>query len=179
MEAVRKLYEKYGVDKYYQRHHGDYQNPHLDLIRELLRQNASRLDYSNVLDLCCGNGEVSSLLMEMGYPEVAGCDPYTFREYMKATGKPCFKYSFDDLIRGRLTGSYSSVICSFGMHLCPEEKLFPLVSNLFALTTNIIIITPHKRPELEKLGLATLAFEDYALTSKGKKVRLKSYQRTY
>jgi hypothetical protein len=38
-----------------------------------------------------------------------------------------------------------------------------------------VIITPHKRPALENLAQVQLDFEDFALTKRGKKVKLKSY----
>jgi 2-polyprenyl-3-methyl-5-hydroxy-6-metoxy-1,4-benzoquinol methylase len=32
---------------------------------------------SKVLDLACGSGEITSMLMELGYQNVDACDPYT------------------------------------------------------------------------------------------------------
>ncbi len=78
-----------------------------------------------------------------------------------------------------MEGIFSSIICSFAMHLCPEQDLFALVSQLFSHSGNIIIITPHKRPVLEELDGVELEFEDFVLTEIGKKVRLKSYIHQY
>ncbi len=63
------------------------------------------------------------------------------------------------------------------MHLCPQEQLYPLAHQLLALSPNLIIITPHKRPQLENIQGIKLSFEDFVLTERGKKVRLKSYTR--
>jgi hypothetical protein len=39
----------------------------------------------------------------------------------------------------------------------------------------LVIITPHKRPELEKLQGIELLWEDAVETARGKKVRMKAY----
>ncbi len=40
----------------------------------------------------------------------------------------------------------------------------------------LVVITPHKRPALEELPGIELVKEDFELTERGKKVRLKQYQ---
>ncbi len=40
----------------------------------------------------------------------------------------------------------------------------------------LVIITPHKRPELEKLQGVELVLEDAVETVRGKKVRMKAYR---
>jgi len=62
------------------------------------------------------------------------------------------------------------------MHLCPEKQLYPLAYQLFQCSPQLVIITPHKRPQLEKLDGVNLDFDDFTLTQKGKKVFLKSYR---
>lgn len=175
--AIRKKYEKHGVDNYYKNHSEDYDNPHFKEIEKLLKKNEKELDYSSVLDFCCGNGEVSIVLNDLGYNNSIGCDPYTFENYKKNVKKKCFKFSFDDVLRGKLSGKYSSIICSFGMHLCEEDKLFMLTQELFNHADTIIIITPHKRPALEKIKGVKLILKDSVTTKRGKKVRLKAYTR--
>ena len=51
-----------------------------------------------------------------------------------------------------------------------------LVFQLFMLSDTIVIITPHKRPELENITNVELVFEDFVLTERGKKIVLKSYK---
>jgi SAM-dependent methyltransferase len=203
-KAIRNEYADLGVENYY-RNHGDvYENPHFPYIQQLLEQNQYRIDYSKTLDLACGGGEVTLILRGLGFDNSVGCDPFTSALFEKNTGQKCLEFSFEDIIKGggvieslvnksleslvnkslknaEMTNDlmtndhFSCIVSSFAMHLCPEKQLFSLVSNLFLMTKNIVIITPHKRPELEKLANVELAFEDFVLTERGKKVFLKSY----
>ena len=176
--AIRNKYQELGVEQYYAQHGAEYDNPHFAQIHQLLVQNQSRLDYSNVLDFCCGSGEVSLVLKELGF-ETNASDPFTFEAYAKNLGKACLKYSFEDIVKSPLDDQFSTIICSFAMHLCSDDQLFPLVYNLFQSTSTLVIITPHKRPELEKYEGINLSFEDFALTYRGKKVRLKAYSSNF
>ncbi len=193
-KAIRDEYAEKGVEAYYKANANVYENPHFPYIKALLWQNKHRINYNRVLDFCAGGGEVTlilsdeNLLIEEGKsirgkenePQFLGCDPFTFKLYEKNTGFKCLPFNFEDVIKGKfekkLAGNiFTSIISSFGMHLCPEKQLFSLVYQLFALSQNIVIITPHKRPQLEKLQGVQLLFEDFVLTEKGKKVFLRSY----
>lgn len=175
MASIRNLYQQWGVEKYYAQSGGEYANPHLLQIEALLIQNQHRIEFHTALDFCCGSGEVSMVLQKMGFPLPQASDPYTQEAYQKNTGMPCWTHSFDDVIRGALVGQFSSIICSFAMHLCPQKQLYPLVYQLFRHAPQLIIITPHKRPALENFSGITLDFMDYVLTERGKKVFLKAY----
>ncbi len=175
-EAIRNRYSEMGVAAYYDQHGCNYQNPHFDAIHTLLLQNRHRIDYTQALDFCCGSGEVSQVLASMGYPLPTATDPYTGEAYQRRIGRTCLDLSFYDVICGKLQGQFSSVICSFAMHLCPPGQLFPLVFQLFECTKQIVVLTPHKRPELEKLEGVRLEFTDYTLTTRGKKVWLKAFR---
>lgn len=168
-----------GVEEYYTLYGAEYANPHFPQVRELLVRDAPHIDYSHTLDFCCGGGEVSLVLKELGYDASQGCDPFTGKLYEANLGKPCLPWSFQDVVEGKLKGQYSSVICSFAMHLCPAKQLYPLVFNLFQCAPQLVILTPHKRPELENLHGVSLDFEDYTLTERGKKVKLKVYKSTF
>ena len=185
-KAIRNEYADMGVEDYYRNHADVYENPHFPYIQQLLEQNRHRIDYTKTLDLACGGGEVTLILRGMGFDNTTGCDPFTSRLFEKNTGKMCLEWRFEDIIKGSLGHSsmtndlmtndnFSAVISSFAMHLCPQKQLYPLVAQLFLKTKNIVIITPHKRPELEQLPNVTLQFEDFVLTERGKKVFLKSY----
>lgn len=176
MKDIRGLYESFGAENYYQEYGNEYKNPHEKEVQELVKRHFSRWDTSGgVLDFCAGSGEVTRALLDCGCARVAGSDPYTFGLYEKNTGITCARWSFDDLLRGADMGRYSLMICSFALHLCPEKDLFPVVWQLFAAAPVLAIITPHKRPELEKLPGVHLLWEDFELTPRGKKVRLKVY----
>jgi SAM-dependent methyltransferase len=174
-KAIRNQYAELGVEKYYQQHAEDYQNPHVEQIKTLLERYQHQFDYNQVLDFCCGGGEVTLILKALGFEQTVGCDPFTFALYETNIQKTCLRWSFDDVIRGKLIGDYTTIICSFAMHLCDEKKLYPLVNQLFKHTENIIILTPHKRPALEMWSDFELRIEDFVLTERGKKVFLKSY----
>lgn len=145
-------------------------------MRQLLHNNKERINYNQSFDFCCGGGEVSMALKDLGYTNTIASDPFTQAAYAKNINKNCLDYTFMDIIKGKLTGVYTSIICSFAMHLCPEKQLYSLVWQLFNHTNSLIIITPHKRPILEDLEGVNLVFEDFVLTKeRGKKVRLKCY----
>lgn len=179
MKAIRNLYAQLGVDAYYQQYGYAYQNPHLAQIAQLIHQNKERLDYSQVLDFCAGGGEVSMVLQQLGFADSVGSDPYLQELYQKNTQLPCYSWSFEQVVKQGLEGQYSCIICSFALHLCPKELLYALVVQLFQHSNMLVVITPHKRPILENYAGVELAFQDYALTDKGKKVHLKAYRYVY
>ena len=179
-KAIRTEYAEKGVEAYYQKNADAYENPHFPYIEQLLEQNKERIDYARVLDLACGGGEVALILRGLGFENTVGCDPFTKRLFVKNTGLPCFNYSFEDIVKGRLAAKvnapFSAIISSFALHLCDEKMLYSLINQLFRLTKNVVVITPHKRPQLEHYPEFTLIFEDFVLTERGKKVFLKSYE---
>lgn len=177
-KAIRKLYEEFGADDYYRGHAADYSNPHFPEIEALLRANFARLDGSGgVLDFAAGGGEVTRVLQSLGLTAVTGCDPYTADLYRQNTGQPCLEFSFKDVIKGAVLGAYSLTISSFALHLCPPKDLFLLAWQLLQAAPTLVVITPHKRPELENLPGIALLWEDFTTTPRGKRVRLKAYQR--
>jgi SAM-dependent methyltransferase len=179
-KAIRTEYAEKGVEAYYRANANAYENPHFPYIQQLLAQNQARIDYQNVLDLACGGGEVALILRELGFEKTTGCDPFTKRLFVKNTGLLCFNYSFEDIVKGRLAAKinapFSSIISSFAMHLCDEKMLYSLTNQLFSLSKSVVVITPHKRPQLEYFSEFELEFEDFVLTERGKKVFLKSYR---
>ncbi|HLP94056.1 MAG TPA: hypothetical protein VK168_08465 [Saprospiraceae bacterium] len=175
-KKIRPLYDQYGADGYYRQFSEEYENPHFPEIKALLLQNLYRIDCSaGVMDFSAGGGEVSMVLQEAGVKGITGSDPFTHQLYSRQTGLPCLELSFRDVIRNGLPGQYSVVISSFALHLCPEKELFPLIWNLLQAAPLLVLITPHKRPELEKLSGISLLWEDAVETTRGKKVRMKAY----
>ena len=183
-KAIRNEYADLGVETYYRTQGDSYANPHALYLAELLEKNRHRIDYTQTLDLACGGGEVTQILRGLGFENALGCDPFTRQLFERNTSKECLEFNFEDIVKGRLTAhfgaenrQFTTIVCSFALHLCIEKQLFTLVAELFRLTENIVIITPHKRPELERLPNVQLYFEDFALTKRGKKVTLKSYRK--
>ncbi len=176
-QKIRPLYDEHGAEGYYREFSEEYENPHLPEITALLERNFSRLNCSGtVLDFAAGGGEVASTLHRLGAKNIVGCDPFTHALFERKTGLPCLQLSFKDVIRQGLSGQYSLIVSSFAMHLCPLKELFPLTWNLLQAAPLLVIITPHKRPELEKLQGIELLWEDTVETSRGKKVRMKAYK---
>lgn len=148
--SIRKKYNIYGIDTYYKDYHNKYRNPHIKLVKLILQRNIHYIKgHRHVLDMCCGNGEVTLELID----EICidGCDPYMFEEYINNTHKICQKCSFDDIIDMKLDGVYDLVICSCGLHLCDSNKLKPLVSALHKHNNvgKLMVITPNGRPSLD------------------------------
>jgi len=179
LKSIRSSYENLGVEGFYKKSGDTYTNPHEAHIVALLKRNTHRIDYDKVLDFCCGSGEVTEALFKMGFKNTIGSDPFTQTAFKNRIGKIALPLTFDDVIRNGLDQPYSSVISSFAMHLCPVEKLYPLTLQIFQFTKQLIIITPHKRPVLEKLDGVQLDFVDAVLTFRGKEIRLKSYRCEY
>lgn len=149
-EGVRNGYAKLGVDQYYELHNTDYRNPHEKVVKELINiAQGNGIVGSKVLDLCCGSGEVT---MALNNCEVTGVDPYTSNAYCSRTGKKLIPLSFKDIAKGQLIGEYDSVICSFALHLCPKSLLPMVLWRLGEVTSTLVIITPHKRPDCDNIS---------------------------
>ncbi len=179
MKSITEKYKEQGVQSYYEKNNKNYSNPHESQVRELLIKNINKFDCGRVLDLCCGGGEVTKVLLEKGVKNIEGADPYTSELYIKTTGKPCYILSFKDILKGKLNKSYTSIFCSFAFHLIKEKDLFMIVNELFRHTKTLILITPHKRPFIDIFNGVKLIFSDCSLTPKGKKVYLRMYDKTY
>lgn len=155
--SVRLGYEELGVEGYYKLHSDDYSNPHFSDIKYLLEQEFKDDSLYNlsILDLCCGSGEVTKILMgrqcgERNDLKIEGVDPYTKVAYRKQTGQECLDYDFKDIVNGKLSDKYYNIIiCSFAMHLCELSMLDTLLYQLHLICDKLIILTPHKRPEIK------------------------------
>lgn len=135
---IRNIYKNLSIKDYYQNH--DYFNPHFGNIEYLINEfkNIKTFDNKNVLDLCCGNGEISNL-----FPEsfVTGCDPYTFEKYKLKTNNDCLNKSFLDIVKNGLDKEYDFIICSYGLHLCDNSLKSNLLYTLSQYAKNLIVIT--------------------------------------
>lgn len=151
MSSIRGAYEEYGAEEYYKRFGAEYRNPHEDAVRAVIRASVERnsLALRHVLDLACGSGEATRALLELGATEIDGVDPYTSAAYSAAVGRPAEELSFEDVAAGALAGRhYSLTVCSFALHLADVSRLPLLAWQLAQVSDALLVVTPHKRPDL-------------------------------
>jgi SAM-dependent methyltransferase len=175
--AIRAAYEQYGVEGFYQRFGDSYRNPHERVIRATVRAAVARwnLPLDRVLDLACGSGEVTLALRELGCGAIDGIDPYTYQAYAARTGQAAERLSFEQIAAGALAGrSYDTIACSFALHLVALSRLPALMSQLSLIGTALLVLTPHKRPQLRPEWGWECADELLI-----ERVRARYYQRTY
>lgn len=148
-ESIRDKYQKYGVNNFYKKYGNTYYNPHENQINKSIKWVDGNwdIDFSNVLDLAAGSGEVTISLMGCGYKNIDAVDPFTSELYIERTGNYCKPISFDDItFDGGIKRYYSTIICSFAMHLYEPSKIPLLVWELSQKCDNLLILSPHKKP---------------------------------
>ncbi len=149
--SIRGQYEAHGSQTYYQQHGDHYRNPHEPVIRQLMARIVPQwsLDCSAVLDLACGSGEITLILRDMGFANVQGIDPYTSAAYLARTGQVATQHYFEDIAQGALAGqNYSLIVCSFALHLIDVSWLPTVLFQLKQNAPALLILTPHKRPQI-------------------------------
>jgi SAM-dependent methyltransferase len=160
-KGFRKKYSQ-GVPEYYTKC-SRYSNPHSIKFDGLIKKLLLWLPYNlyeksketPVLDLACGSGEVTKVLVANGIGNVVGLDPFLAEQFASETGKSVFNNSFEDICRGvvPLAANYSIVICSYALHLCGDSLLPLLLDSLKNITSYLCVITPHGLPLIpEKTG---------------------------
>jgi SAM-dependent methyltransferase len=163
-KSIRDEYQERGVDEFYERCGDDYRNPHEDAVRAVLVKCAANweLDLSRVLDLACGSGEATLALQAVGAVHVDGADPYTGAAYRRRTGREALPLSFDDISAGALAdGRYSIIVCSYALHLLSPSKLPALLQQLGQHAPALLVLTPHKRPDVSSAWGWELCRETY------------------
>ena len=151
--AIRHEYESHGVEPFYRERGGEYRNPHEPIIARSIEIAARdwKLDLTHVLDLAAGSGEVTLVLRKVGATRIDAVDPYTFKAYERRTGKPAGRQTFEQIARGALAGcNYSLIVCSFALHLLERSRLPLVASQLSLIGNSLLIITPHKRPQIRE-----------------------------
>jgi SAM-dependent methyltransferase len=149
--GIRGQYERHGSDGYYRRFGRDYRNPHEPVVRESILSAVQlwKPDLSRVLDLAAGSGEATLALREAGAGRIDGIDPYTFEAYLRRTGCAAERMTFDQIAAGALAGRrYELIVCSFALHLCQASRLPGLACQLALVSPALLVLTPHKRPEI-------------------------------
>ncbi len=149
--AIRNQYQQHGVQGYYEQFGATYRNPHEPHIRAAVLDAVTRwqLDTSTVLDLASGSGEVTLALHEAGVQHITGLDPYTGAAYRERTGQDALPYTFAHVADGALSEHhYSIIVCSFALHLVELSRLPVVAYQLAWVAGQLLVLTPHKRPEL-------------------------------
>lgn len=145
---------------FYASHGASYRNPQEREVRRMLLRLLPRVDLSAVLDLACGSGEVTLVVREAG-GNASGIDPFTGDAYLARTGQPCEALSFQDIAATFEDRNYSCIVCSFALHLLDESYLPATLAALARWSTTLLVLTPHKRPELRPEWGWHLVHEDY------------------
>ena len=160
ISSLRDAYIKHDIDEYYEKFGSNYRNPHDLVVAEIVQLawqkwnlnwcRAGDLSFVRVLDLACGSGEVTLALEKMKIINIDGIDPFTYESYQKRTRRTAKKFTFMDISQGVLSGSnYDLIICSFALHLVPISRLPLLLYHLGLISEYLLVITPHKRPEIK------------------------------
>lgn len=229
--GIRNCYSSMGVCNYYTNYGNSYRNPHELKIHQSLNKmlkdvnsNEICINFSRILDLCCGSGEMTLYFTnycnkhKLICNSIDGIDPYTYDAYEKRTLKICQKYTFKDIANGMISNDeenesltstkigienendtkdeneskcqsklvvkeiekekekenkkrYSLIVCSYALHLCKESLLPSVCYCLSMVGDNLMIITPHKRPQISPQWGWKLIYENVC-----DKVRLRLYQ---
>ncbi|MCC6905320.1 MAG: class I SAM-dependent methyltransferase, partial [Anaerolineae bacterium] len=105
----------------------------------------------HTLDLACGSGEATLALQALGFTHITGCDPYTGEAYTRRTGRITAPCRFEQIAAQGLPGvlPYDLVVCSFALHLVAPSRLPALAYRLAEGATRLLVISPHKRPQIK------------------------------
>jgi SAM-dependent methyltransferase len=150
--SIRGHYVELGVDGFYAAEGDKYRNPHEDCARFALAKATARWspDLSRVLDLACGSGEMTLELRDLGASEIVGVDPYTGRAYRERIGQDALAFSFEQIAAGALRDErFSLIVCSYALHLLEPSRLPGLLAALGEISGALVILSPHKRPQLD------------------------------
>jgi len=129
---------------------------------------------TRILDLACGSGEITSVFRGRGFENVTGVDPFTGPAFLRRTGLQALPRDFVDISKGVLDDrSFDTIFCSFALHLAEPGLLPQVCHRLAAISPLLVILTPHKRPDIKPAWGWRLIEE--VLDSR---VRLRQYERS-
>jgi SAM-dependent methyltransferase len=154
--GVRDAYADHpgGADGWYREQGSIYANPHEPAVIAAVADAVAswpELFDGPILDLCCGSGEVTLALrsLEVAADHITGCDPFTGLAYAARCGSEALPFTFAAIADGALVGrTFTTVVCSYALHLCDASWLPRVCFALRETASNLVVITPHKRPEL-------------------------------
>jgi SAM-dependent methyltransferase len=193
--AIRNAYATHldGADGYYREFGHQYRNPHENGVVAMVARIPAMfpefdLAEAAVLDLACGSGEVTLALLhpKLGVTptRVTACDPYTAEAFARRTqthhstkpGLVAESWSFSDIANGVLgERRFDLIVCAYALHLCEASWLPAVCMALSVASDRLVIITPHKRPEIEPWWGWSLR-EEYR--DPAYRIRLRAYQVT-
>ena len=184
--GVRNQYADHpeGAPGWYRDHGATYRNPHAAAVSATVQHAVDRWPElftppGRILDFCCGSGEVTRALIEVGIDtrQIDATDPFTGDAFtMSCPGRVVMAtWSFADVEQGIAQGHrWKTIICSYAFHLCERSRLAGVCAQLAAVTDHLVILTPHKRPELRESWGFQLAEE---LRDPTLRIRLRRYDR--
>ena len=148
-------YQEQGVENYYKNHGNDYSNPHFTNIAYIFPKVLKAIvigKQASILDLACGSGEITRLLIDHGYSaeRIVGMDPYTKQSYESNTPCKCIGKSFSNLVAGDLSEErYDVVVCSYAVHLIEPESLFGFMLEMSTITSQFVVLTHMRKFEVK------------------------------
>lgn len=164
-EGIRDGYADHpgGAEGWYRDHGASYRNPHEVGVHAALAHAVTAWSTGEpwgpggdgrLLDLACGSGEATLALVEagIGVERIDACDPFTIDAYRARVGRePLATWTFADLAGGAAAGhEFGAVVCTHALHLCETSRLPMLCHALAHMTPVLVVVTPHKRPELRE-----------------------------
>lgn len=168
--SMRRNYNTFGVQGYYERVSLEYRNPHFAGVVAGVAKAMHFLAHNSLippsstrcLDVACGSGEATIALQRYASRsepalslEIDACDPYLQPAYLQRVGRPASSFSFDDIAAGCLLDgdSYFLSVCSFAAHLIKASMLFATLSQLALRSQYLLVLAPHKKPRItEAMG---------------------------
>lgn len=90
------------------------------------------------------------MFRQCGIGRITGIDPFTGPAYLARTGLVALPHDFLAVSHGALDDfEFDAVFCSFALHLA-DPGLLPLVClRLAQVSPVLVVLTPHKRPEIK------------------------------
>lgn len=151
IQSIHDNYINHTVRGYYEKHGDVYRNPHEPRVRAAIIEGMERLHRppGRVLDLACGSGEATLALVELGW-SVHGIDPYTGKIYRERTRLQPESVTFEQVAAGWISERrYDLIVCSYAMHLVDKSRLPILCFRLSEISPLLMVVSPHKRPEIK------------------------------
>jgi hypothetical protein len=174
-----------GAEGWYRDQGAAYRNPHAAAVSTVVEEAVSHwpslfASTGRVLDFCCGSGEVTRALITSGVDGslIDSSDPFTGLAFTTACpGRTLAgEWTFADVEHGALSSFYwKTVVCSYAFHLCEQSRLAAVCTQLSAVSEHLVVITPHKRPELSP-GWGFTLVDEHRNTKL--RIRLRRYDRT-